>query len=237
MKNILPILTILATALATTANADESFQTIKQIFEDKTKLKANLIVPSPAPQLNQIETDVGLFYATKDNQYIFSGTLHKLDDDLTNLTELRVAELSKDNLKKIEDSLLIYKAKDEKYRVIVFTDHSCGYCNKLHEELQSYNDLGITIAYAAFPRAGYDSEVGRQMLSAWCANDKLAAFNDLQAGKTIPSASCTNKIDFMHTVGQQFGIRGTPSMILPNGKMKPGYYPANELIELLEKQG
>jgi thiol:disulfide interchange protein DsbC len=47
-----------------------------------------------------------------------------------------------------------YKSANEKYRLAVFTDITCGYCQKLHHDLQSYLDAGISIKFLAFPRAG-----------------------------------------------------------------------------------
>ncbi|MFL9802075.1 thioredoxin fold domain-containing protein [Vibrio cyclitrophicus] len=39
------------------------------------------------------------------------------------------------------------KAKNEKHVVTIFTDVDCGYCRKLHQQMDDYNDLGITVRY------------------------------------------------------------------------------------------
>ncbi|HHG1616490.1 TPA: thioredoxin fold domain-containing protein [Klebsiella pneumoniae] len=57
----------------------------------------------------------------------------------------------------------------------VFTDITCGFCQKLHSDLQSYLDKGITIKFIAYPRAGMNSMIARNMASVWCADDKPAA--------------------------------------------------------------
>ncbi len=41
---------------------------------------------------------------------------------------------------------------EEKHVITVFTDITCGYCHKLHEQMADYNALGITVRYLAFPR-------------------------------------------------------------------------------------
>lgn len=56
--------------------------------------------------------------------------------------------------------------------LLVFTDITCGYCHKLHEEMKDYNALGITVRYLAFPRQGLESQAEQDMKSIWCAKDK-----------------------------------------------------------------
>ena len=48
------------------------------------------------------------------------------------------------------DELIKFEAKNELFAVTVFTDVDCGYCRKLHDEITTYNEAGITINYAAF---------------------------------------------------------------------------------------
>ena len=43
--------------------------------------------------------------------------------------------------------MIVYKAAQEKHVITVFTDITCGYCHKLHEEMKDYNALGITVRY------------------------------------------------------------------------------------------
>nr|WP_223825594.1 thioredoxin fold domain-containing protein [Candidatus Enterovibrio luxaltus] len=51
----------------------------------------------------------------------------------------------------IEEELIVYPAKDEKYIINIFTNTICGYCMKLHRDMRQYNDLDITVNYRAFP--------------------------------------------------------------------------------------
>lgn len=54
--------------------------------------------------------------------------------------------------------MIVYKAPEEKHVITVFTDITCGYCRKLHEQMKDYNALGITVRYLAFPRQGLSSQ-------------------------------------------------------------------------------
>ena len=43
--------------------------------------------------------------------------------------------------------MIVYKAPKEQHVITVFTDITCGYCRKLHEQMADYNALGITVRY------------------------------------------------------------------------------------------
>lgn len=69
-------------------------------------------------------------------------------------------------LNALSNEMIVYKAPKEQHVITVFTDITCGYCHKLHEQMSDYNALGITVLsglpapWAAKPcRAGYESDL------------------------------------------------------------------------------
>ncbi len=50
------------------------------------------------------------------------------------------------HLKALEKEMIVYKAPQEKHVITVFTDITCGYCHKLHEEMKDYNALASPCA-------------------------------------------------------------------------------------------
>jgi len=50
--------------------------------------------------------------------------------------------------------MIVYKAPKEEYQITVFTDSTCGYCRKLHKEIDGFLAEGISVRYMAFPRGG-----------------------------------------------------------------------------------
>jgi thiol:disulfide interchange protein DsbC len=133
-----------------------------------------------------------------------------------------------------EDKMIIFSPKNEtKYTITVFTDIDCGYCRKLHQEIASYNDLGIKIRYMMFPRTGLNTESYDKAVSAWCADDRNEAITRAKRGETIEPRTCDNPVSQHYNLGQQLGVRGTPSIILADGEMVPGYVPADRLLQML----
>lgn len=69
--------------------------------------------------------------------------------------------------------MIIFKALQEKHVITFFTDITCNYYYKLHEQIKDYNVLEITIRYLVFPRQGLNSKTEKDMMSIWySANPK-----------------------------------------------------------------
>lgn len=62
----------------------------------------------------------------------------------------------------------------------------------------------------------------------------LALLEDAFNKKELPKAKCeTTVIDDNIKLAQKLGIDGTPALILPDGRVVPGYKDAKALIELI----
>lgn len=195
-------------------------------------LNVSSVAESPVDGLYQVFTNRGLFFMSADGRYFMEGNIYDLQQQqLVNDVAMR-AHIN-DSLASYQNSVIEYKAKDEKYVVTVFTDPTCGFCRKLHNEMKDYNNAGITIRYLAFPRGGLSSDTYLQMQHIWCSKNPQKAMDDAKAGSKTDAAMCQNKVKEHYALGQSFGISGTPAMILPNGQLVAGYQPAAKLLEQL----
>jgi len=131
---------------------------------------------------------------------------------------------------------VVFKAKNEKHVLTVFTDIDCPYCAKLHREVPTLNEKGITIEYLMFPRAGPNTESFRKAISMWCSDDKLQAMTDAKERKPIESKTCENPVMDQYTLGGDLGVTGTPALITSTGKLIPGYMPADRLEKMLDTE-
>ncbi|RDV28082.1 thiol:disulfide interchange protein [Alteromonas aestuariivivens] len=216
---------------------------LAQELDVKTRLESTLglnvlsVADAPVDGLIQVTTDRGLFYASRSGQYLLQARIFNLDAGMRNETEVALSQMRRDGIKAFSDSAIEFKAKDEKYVITVFTDISCGYCQRLHNEIGQFNANGITVKYLAFPRAGVDSPTYDEMVSVWCAKNPQKAMTDAKSGDQIANASCANKVAEQYMFGQQVGVTGTPNIILPDGSMIPGYQPAAAVLNALEQAG
>jgi thiol:disulfide interchange protein DsbC len=175
-------------------------------------------------------------FATADGSVFIAGDMYRVNHDgLVNLTENTRSNNRADKLASMSDNeKIIFSPENKKVSVTVFTDSDCGYCRKLHADMPGYLAKGIEIKYVAFPRAGIGSSTYDKMVSAWCADDRKTAMNQIKAGRAIPSKVCDNPVAAQYRLGKVIGIRGTPAIVLESGELLSGYYPPEKLAEVLK---
>ena len=194
------------------------------------------ITPSPVPGLYEVVLGHKLAYVTSDGRYLMSGTL--IDVEMQrDLTEPRVNAIKAKAIAGLDEArMVIFGPEKAKYNVTVFTDIDCGYCRKLHSEIDQYMEHGIRIRYLFYPRAGLGSSSYQKAVSVWCADDRNAAMTTAKSGRPIENRECDNPVQSDMELGEQMGVSGTPALVLDSGKMIPGYVPADRLLAILEAE-
>jgi len=175
-------------------------------------------------------------YMSADGNYFLVGDMYEVSSEgIVNLPELARQEKRKELMAKVDDtSMISFKpASGLLATVSVFTDVDCTYCRKLHREMRQYHKKGIEVRYLAYPRAGIGSESYKKTVSAWCSSDPQRAITTLKRGDNIPSRTCPNPVAAQYELGGRVGVTGTPSIILSDGRMLPGYLSAEKLAEEL----
>jgi thiol:disulfide interchange protein DsbC len=181
------------------------------------------ILPTRIPGLYSARIDGRMVYVSKDGQYLIQGSMYELKTG-KNLTTLAVLDSISDK------DTVVFSPKNPKHTLTVFTDTSCGYCRKLHQEVPKLNENGVKVRYLLYPRAGPTSTVAATLQSIWCADNQQEALTTAKAGGTIPEKQCDNPINKHIELAQQLGLRGTPMIITDSGEVIPGYKPADQLI-------
>ncbi len=211
------------------------YQDVVNQLAKKLQLRIDGVADSPIDGLLQLYTNKGLFYASKDGNYFLQARIFDVKDGISDVTETALKDMRLHGIEEFATSAIEFKAEDEKYVVNVFTDTTCGYCRKLHNEMSVLNDLGITVRYLAYPRAGIGSDSFRDTVSVWCSENPQEAMTKAKAGQQIARTSCQNNVADHYNFGRQVGVTGTPNIILPDGTMIPGYQPANVLLQSLQQ--
>ena len=212
------------------------------IIKQLQKIDQNIpVVSVKSAQLSGMyEVELGsgeVVYSDAKGEYFLIGQLYQLSDDkgFVNLTEDKLNAQRSMQLKTIPDSeKVIFKAEgDEKASVYVFTDVDCPYCRKLHSEVPKLQAMGISVEYLAFPRQGPDSPTFKKMTNIWCAEDKVKAMTLSKQGKSLAENECSNPVLAQYALGQKVGVTGTPAIVTADGKLIPGYMPAERLAAML----
>jgi thiol:disulfide interchange protein DsbC len=62
----------------------------------------------------------------------------------------------------------------------------------------------------------------------------LALLEDAYAGKPLPKPSCeTTAVDDSTKVAEKLGVTSLPTLILPDGKIMPGFRDAKSILSLI----
>lgn len=234
MKKLL-LSSALSVLLATNVYADEKIvrDTLLKAMPD---LKIDSVKPSPVKDLFEVTVGGDIIYATTDGKYLLQG---RLIDTVTrtDLTEEKLSGARKVALDKLgEDKMIIFKPKIHTYTATVFTDIDCGYCRKLHSELDAYHAEGIEIRYMFYPRAGKGSDSYNKAVSVWCAKDRNAALTAAKKDQKVEAKTCANPVDEHMALASSFDVKGTPMIITEKGTVYPGYLPAKQLAEILKSE-
>jgi len=184
---------------------------------------------TPVPGILEVRLGAEIVYMSDDSRYLVQGRMFDLDtrEDLTDraMDDVRAGLMSELDA----DQMISFGPEDADYDLFVFTDVDCGYCRKLHGEMQQYSDAGIRIHYMAFPRAGIGSETFRKMTSVWCADDPQHAMDVAKSGQTPEPVQCDAPIAEQYELGKSMGVTGTPALLTPAGDLIPGYVPPRDL--------
>ena len=159
---------------------------IKSLHADETAIRQALVKSMPNLKIDSInlseikglyEVTVGvnIYYVSENGKYLLPGQLIDLatSKDLTKVKLNAARQLAISKLG--QSKMIVFKPKISKHMVTIFTDIDCGYCRKLHSEIDQYLAEGITIQYLFFPRAGKGSESYNKAVSVWCSDDRNAA--------------------------------------------------------------
>ncbi len=181
----------------------------------------------------RMQNKVVPIYLDSSGSYLFTGNVIRLKDR-KNLTEGHYQRLNPVDISTIplEDALIVGSPKATQ-RIIVFTDPHCPYCSKLHKVLHEAVKENPDLAF--YNKLLPLNPSSRQITETILCNKSMEQLEMAFAGKTLPESNCTSDIVEKNLIlAQQLGIRGTPTLILPDGQIVPGYKPLDELLELVK---
>ncbi|MCL5423042.1 MAG: DsbC family protein [Nitrospirae bacterium] len=218
-----------------TLTKDDAAALLKDLIPNVKVLEVRV---SPVKGIWEVDIDSGgrkgPTYIDFSKKYLVAGSIVDIKEK-KNLTQERLSEINKVDVSQIPLSdALVMGDKDAKHKVIVFDDPDCPYCAKLHQEMKQViaerKDIAFYIKMFPLPmhKGAYDKA------KAIVCEKSLALLEDAFAGKELPKPKCETKvIDENINLAQKLGISGTPALILPDGKVIPGYKDAKGIMEMI----
>lgn len=241
MKKLLLIGAMLLCSVAYGANAADTATStrlmtiVSQVMGGRSP---DSVTATPIPGIYEVAYGAQLFYVSEDGKYLFKGDIYDLQKRVS-LTEEHRAGARLAALNALgESSMIIYPAKGKaKHTITVFTDIDCGYCRKLHQGMAEMNNLGITVRYLSFPRAGVNSDSYYKAVKVWCAKDRNKAMDLAKTDQPVAETkNCDAPILRHMALAQSFGVSYTPAIVLDDGRLIPGYLSPQQLASVLDEK-
>ena len=229
-----PAYILLALLLALPASANE--QQIRRVIEPKLNgAKIEGVQPSPIPGLMEVRfrtpQGIQILYTDPKGETIVQGDLY---DSRTgrNLTDERISKLSAIKFESLPLDKAIKVVRGNGTRVAaMFSDPYCPACQQFEQSLQQVDDMTLYVFMFPVirPERSADSK------SVWCAPDRAKAWLDLALRKkTPPAATCENPVESIVALGQNLGVRATPTLFFENGDRHQGGISVTDLRNRLD---
>ncbi|MEL6300928.1 MAG: disulfide isomerase DsbC N-terminal domain-containing protein [Pseudomonadota bacterium] len=198
-----------------------------------------------------------LFYVSNDANFAFLGEILNLDDN-TNLTATDRNRITaegraymQNNLSDLRpEQLVVYSPERRRTFITVFTDVNCGFCKKLHNDMDVLMSAGIEVRYIAYPAKPGSAGI---MARIWCSPNRkrelTAAKNDLNFDGFYCDEQSQEKQDELTRLGIVKSslpsrswpppslLQGTPMIVLRSGWIISGYSSAEDLIARIGQLG
>ncbi|MGM0784711.1 MAG: DsbC family protein [Pseudomonadota bacterium] len=228
----------LSSTLSVVAHADEAERLAERLEVRGQSMPVESVRETPLEGFFEVRLENGeTFYSDADGEYFLVGDLYENGEQgLVNLSERTRNGKRAERLAEVpeEERVVFRGTADTQAEVVVFTDTTCPYCRQFHEEVPRLNELGIEVHYLAFPRTGLNAEGARLLEQVWCADNPATAMTAAKRGETLENGTdCDNPVEAQYHLGQALGVQGTPAIVLPDGRLVPGYVPAERLAGML----
>jgi len=216
---------------------------MKEILKDLKAPEAEILKVQSSPVRGLWEVTInnkgkpGLFYVDFSKKFIVSGSIIEIKTG-QNRTRERVTKLQEDrrvDFSKIplSSGLVMGDAASSK-KVAVFTDPDCNFCEKLHKEIQKVlqEKKGVAFYIFLYPLAAHKDAYWKSK-SIVCSRS-LKMLEEAYARMDIPKLECDHKdLDSNIKLAESLGITGTPTLVLPDGRMHTGMMPAKQLLDFI----
>lgn len=228
------VMAILTAGAVGTAQAEQDFQAVESKLRTVAPTAETIAISeTPIAGLLQAQINNEILYVSDDGTYLMQGTLYEIETR-TNLTEQAKSVFRKEIMEGLDYSKAIsFAPENPEFELVVFTDIDCGYCRKLHGQIEEYMEEGIAIRYMAYPRAGIGSHSYDKFVSVWCAADQRSALTLAKNGEEPEPLQCENPVTEQFELGRSVGVSGTPALVTLGGSLIPGYMPPAQLKQRL----
>jgi thiol:disulfide interchange protein DsbC len=183
-------------------------------------------------------------YLDFSKKYLISGSVIKLANN-EDLSERKFVSMNRVDVSKIslDDAVVIGKA-DAAGKIVVFDDPECSFCAKLHPEMKKvvteHPELAFFIKLFPLPKHKGSPAKAKAIACVKSKGDNSKAeamLADALSGKSLPEPTCdTEQIDKNIMLARELHIATTPTLIMPDGRVLPGFKDADKIVAAVNEE-
>ncbi len=218
-------------AVSQIACADEASLKAK-IEKAYPKFDVESIVKTPYGGLYEVFMGGQIIYTDEKMTFLIAEGKLVNPETKQNITAERFAELTKIDFNSLplDKAIKVVKGNGSR-KIAVFSDVDCPFCKRLEQnELSHITD--VTIYTFLYPLEQLHPNAAAKSKLIWCADDRVAAWNDWIFNNKLPkkSGECKVPLEEIGQLAGKVGVSSTPTLIFEDGKRMNGAQPY-KLIE------
>lgn len=224
-------------AVGDATDAEDLAAARENISAKFAEIKPENISASPVDGWYTVRRGAMVAYVTRDGRYLLQGDLIDTDEQV-NLSERERDQARIEMMSSVDDEhAIIFSPKNVQHTVSIFTDIDCGYCRRLHNQIDEYLAMGIEVRYLLYPRNGPRSPSWAKAEEVWCADNRNEALTLAKRDQEFETKSCdAPTVSTHYALGQDVGLRGTPAIVLEDGRLVSGYLPPDGLLARINQK-
>ncbi len=231
-----------APAAAQSADADAELAAVRErVASEFKEILPEHVFPGPVDGWYTIRKGAIVAYISADGRYLLQGDIIDLDAQ-ANLTEAERNVARHEMIGALgAGDAIVFSPEPAKLRhsVSIFTDIDCGYCRRLHSQIDQYLAKGIEVRYLLYPRSGPASPSWQKAEQVWCSPDRNNALTLAKLDREFETRQCDTANEMIsehYALGQDVGLRGTPAIVFEDGTLVSGYLTPDRLAAALDAE-
>lgn len=227
LKKLLPLL-LAACALNALANEEA----VKKAVETKFGGKVESVTKTNYLGLYEVYVDGQILYTDEKLTTFIAGNIIDAKT-MKNVTDERQKKLSAIKFSDLPFDRAIKQVRGDGKRLLAtFEDPNCGYCKRLHKEMQALDNVTIY----TFMIGILSEDSVKKSKQIWCSADRAKSWNDWMIEGKAPTGreDCdTSAIGKNMEFSHKQRINGTPTLFFADGERIPGAVPLARIEEKL----
>lgn len=228
-------------AANTSGNNDaEKAAAEKQLQATFSNYKITGFYESPIPGIYEIHAGPQVHYYAKEQNILIFGQLYSAAG--VNLTDAskQKAVMSRIGSLPLKSAIQVSKGK---IQLIEISNPDCGFCKKYEQWIAKMSETYSIERKVVFMDTDMFPQATSKIKAVICAKDQAKAYHQMMSGSASPKDSdCSQaeKVMQQHKdITEGLGVQGTPSFLLSDGSVIPGFKPTeleNYFLKTIKSQ-